>query len=202
MKKKKVWILLAILMMLITCYEIKNTYAKYVAEASGVAKGNVGSWVVKINDTLISTGTAEEEFIIDNLKYDSNENVKEGKIAPGTSGYFELEIDATEASVAVTYDVELNLEELNNDTNSINLVKVVKMVDETETTDDIVEKEENTYTGIISLKDIEDKKTTLLRAYVKWENNEENNEQDSILGTTVDIMSIPIKVKVSQYQGN
>lgn len=200
---KKVWILSAILMILITCYEIGNTYAKYVAKANGIAKGNVGAWVIKVNDTLISTGTEEQDFTIQELKYASNEYVKEGKIAPGTSGYFDLEIDATEASVAVTYDVELNLDELTENSDSIKISSFTKIADGVETTSGIAKKDENTYTGNISLQDIENGKTTLLRVHIVWEDNEENNEQDSKAGQTANSsFSIPVKVKVSQYQGN
>lgn len=199
---KKVWILSAILMMIITCYEIGNTYAKYVATAYGITKGDVGAWVVKVNDTIISTGTEEQEFTIDELQYGSNVYVAEGKIAPGTLGYFELEIDATEASVAVTYDVELDLSALTESSDSIKLAKIAKIVDGTETTSGIGQKGENTYTGIISLEDIENGKTTLLRVYIEWENVEDNNEQDSEVGATANsTLSIPIKVKASQYQG-
>ena len=43
---------------------------------------------------------------------------------------------------------------------------------------------ENTYTGIMSLENINNKTAKVkIRITVLWENNEENNERDTLIGT-------------------
>ena len=105
---RKIWILSALIMLLVTLYQINSTYAKYFTQANGIVEETIGAWIVKVNDTNIATESTVENFTINALKYNSNDYVLEGKIAPGLLGYFDITIDATEASVAVRYDVTID----------------------------------------------------------------------------------------------
>ncbi len=200
---RKIWILSSLIMLIITLYQINSAYAKYYTEAEGMVEENIGAWIVKVNGTNISTGEDVEEFTINELTYNSNDYVLEGKIAPGLLGYFDVEIDATEASVAVRYDVSINFDQLDL-TDSIYFAKLVKVVDDVESTDGIVKTGESTYTGVVSLDDIQNKKTNTIRVYLGWEDDGTgaNDEADSELGLQKDIqIPIPVEVKASQYLG-
>ena len=62
----------------------------------------------------------------------------------------------------------------------------------------------NTFTGIISLDDVENEVPTTLRFYIGWaeEETEEGDEADSGLGSLKDISTaLPVTVVVSQYSG-
>lgn len=200
---RKIWILSALIMLLITLYQINSAYAKYSTEAEGIIEETIGSWIVKVNDTNIATEANVENFTINALTYNSNDYVLEGKIAPGLLGYFDITIDATEASVAVKYDVTIDFSKLNL-SDSIKFTKLVTVVDGVESEEGITQTGESTYTGVVTLDDISAGKTNTLRVYLSWEDDGTgiNDEEDSILGTTKDIqVSIPVQVKASQYLG-
>lgn len=200
---KKIWILSALIMILITFYQISQTYAKYSSQAKGTVEETIGAWIVKINGENIATEEEVKTFTIEQLNYNSNNNVKEGKIAPGLLGYFDIIIDATEASVAVRYDVKIDFASLDI-SNAINFSKLVKVVDGVESSEGIIKIEENVYTGVVSLDDIKAGKTNTLRVYIEWTDNQtgENDEADSVLGMQKDIqVSIPVELKAMQYLG-
>ena len=200
---RKIWILSALIMLLVTLYQINSTYAKYFTQANGIVEETIGAWIVKVNDTNIATESTVENFTINALKYNSNDYVLEGKIAPGLLGYFDITIDATEASVAVRYDVTIDFSQLSL-SDSIKFSKLVSVVDEVESETGITKTDVSTYTGVVSLDDITAGKTNTLRVYLEWENDASgvNDEADSTLGTTKDIqVSIPVQVKASQYIG-
>lgn len=200
---RKIWILSALIMLLVTVYQINSTYAKYFTEAEGIVEETIGAWIVKINGTNIATGTDLQSFTINDLTYNSNDYVLAGKIAPGLLGYFDIEIDATEASVAVRYDVTIDFSSLNL-SDSIKFTKLVRVVDGAESEEGITKTAESTYTGVVSLADIEAGKTNTIRVYLGWEDDGTgaNDEEDSALGTNKDAqVSIPVTVKASQYLG-
>lgn len=200
---RKIWILSALIMLLVTVYQINSTYAKYFTEAEGIVEETIGAWIVKINGTNIATGTDLQSFTINDLTYNSNDYVLAGKIAPGLLGYFDIEIDATEASVAVRYDVTIDFSSLSL-SDSIKFTKLVRVVDGAESEEGITKTAESTYTGVVSLADIEAGKTNTIRVYLGWEDDGTgaNDEEDSVLGTNKDAqVSIPVTVKASQYLG-
>ena len=55
----------------------------------------------------------QEELEINNFQIDENTTVKNGRIAPGTTGYFDIEIDPT--LVDVSFDYEITFDILNKD---------------------------------------------------------------------------------------
>lgn len=200
---RKIWILLALIMILITAYQINTTYAKYFTEAQGIVEETIGPWIVKINGTNIATEADVQTFTINDLNYNSNDYVLDGKIAPGLLGYFDIVIDATGASVAVRYDVTIDFDQLNI-SDSIKFAKLVRVVNGVEDETGIIQTDVNTYTGTISLADVEAGTTNTIRVYLEWEDDGTgaNDAEDSILGTTKDIqVAIPIEVKASQYLG-
>ncbi len=200
---KKVWILSALIMLLITLYQINSTYAKYVSEAAGTVTEDIGAWIVRVNNTNIATGTANQSFTINQLTYNSNSYVKQGKIAPGLLGYFDITIDATDSSVAVIYDVTLDFSQMNL-TEAMQFTRLVRVVDGVESAAGITKTGTSTYTGVIPLSDIQADKTHSVRVYLEWEDDGTgtNDEDDSAIGTVKNVqVSIPVQVKVSQYQG-
>lgn len=200
---RKIWVLTSLIMILVTLYVINDTYAKYYSEANATIEQTIGKWIVKLNDTNIATGEQIEDFIINDFQYETSENVIDGKIAPGRTGYFDIVIDTTEASVAVIYDVSIDISglEINE---SLNISKHTVLKDENEDDTAIIRTAENTYTGIVSIDDVKNKKTNTVRIYVEWQNDETglNDEKDTSLGNIKDTqISIPVTVKVSQYLG-
>lgn len=200
---KRTWILIGMAMLLLTSYQIATTYAKYTTEATGTVEKYAGAWVINVNNTNISNGSQQNSFTISQLTYPAAQNVAPNKMAPSSTGYFEITINPTGSSVAVRYDITLDIQNFNI-LDSIKFNSVCKVVNGQEVSQGIVQTGTNTYSGIISLNDVKNSVPTTLRFYLEWENKgtDAGDEEDSALGlvknTTV---GLPVTVVVSQYSG-
>lgn len=193
-KIKVLLMCLTLIMLVITIYVISTTYALFQSQIKGSVVKNVGKWSIKINGEDVLKGTSEE-FNMQQFIVDENENTKPGKMAPGTTGSFELSIDPTDTQVAVRYDISIVLDEITND--KVQLISVEK-----DSTNNIVKTAENTYTGIIPLEEIEKGAIDLVKIKFCWENDEQNNIADSEIGTIINSkIQIPVKVNITQYLG-
>ena len=88
---------------------IINTYALYKSQLEGTYNNSLGRWIIDVNGNEISSGTQIEEFDLtpEYMKYVQSEYVADGKIAPGSQGYFELLIDASKTDVSILYEITL-----------------------------------------------------------------------------------------------
>ncbi len=200
---KKTWILVGIVMLLFTSYQIATSYAKYTAEAEGTAEKQSGAWVIKINDNDISNSNSETTFNIDELVFPENEFVVEGKLAPASNGYFDVVIDPTGSSVAVRFDVTLDVSGLNV-YDSINFTAAYRVINGEEVSEGMVRTGTHTYSGTIPLTDVKNGVASTMRFYIGWEEEEteEGDEEDTQIGNLKDLTTdLPVNVVVSQYSG-
>ncbi len=200
---KKTWVLVGIIMFLFTSYQIATSYAKYTAEADATVEKQAGAWVIKINDDDISNSNAQTTFDIDELVFPENEFVVDGKLAPASSGYFDVVIDPTGSSVAVRFDVTLDVSEL-NDYDAINFTAAYRVINGQEVSQGMVRTGSHTYSGIISLADVEAEMASTMRFYIGWEEegDDEGDEEDTHIGNIKDLSaSLPVNVVVTQYSG-
>lgn len=158
-----------------------STYAIYKSSATGSSSAEVAKWGVKINETNI---VQEDTFTFDasDIVWDSNPNVKEGKIAPGSTGTITFEIDASESEVSVDYTVAL-------DTSSIDNEKIV-----------ITNNDENASGTIAYSSTAENMKKTITISVV-WNAEDEpdvNTKDTAMAGTTIEI---PVTVTATQHTG-
>ena len=58
-----------------------------------------------------------------------------------------------------------------------------------------------TYAGIIPLSSIQNGDVITLRFYITWTNNNNNNEVDSLYGSSSEDFEIPISITFRQYTG-
>ena len=108
---------LALVLCMVTMSLTAGTLAKYAGKASGNATATVAKWAIKFTDGG-STEYNDSNTITLNLK----DTVQEGKnlvaadkIAPGTSGSFNLAVDGTGTEVAFKYTISLDLAGITND---------------------------------------------------------------------------------------
>ena len=199
MKKNKILlkslILLSIILIAIIVYQIIHIYAVFNSEVSGNIEFEKGKWNIFVNGTEISSGI-DKEFVIDKINVDNAANVKEGKLAPGVTGDFEISINPTNTNVSVRYYISLNQEGLTNKN-----IKI-KSIEETAEGNSLINTAENTYTGIMPLEKIQTGVVNNIKVEIEWKNEEENNEEDTELGVVYNSkLEIPIKVHFSQYLG-
>ena len=76
-----------------------HVYAKSISQIKGEGNAQIAKWEFKVNgeETQMKSVSLKNTNI--------QENLIDGKIAPGTSGFFDIIIDATEAEVALDYSI-------------------------------------------------------------------------------------------------
>ncbi len=191
---KKIY-LLYICIILIFIYCIVQIYAVFQSEIGGNVKLVNGTWQIKVNNTDISNGV-NKEFTVDEIKVQNNEHVKQGNLAPGLSGTFNISINPENTDVSIRYDVSLNQENL------INKNITIKSIKETNQGKTLVKTAENTYTSVIPLEEIKNGIYNNIEVEIEWKDDETNSEEDIHMGIQKDYkLEIPIIVHVSQYLG-
>ena len=167
-KKKKVLIIALILLAIILSFIGGRTFSKYVSEITGTGTAEIANWVFKVN------GKEDVVQSVNLLSTYNNETLINNKIAPGTSGQFNIVVDATGSEVGVDYNV-LFLNEQNKPQNLIFTYDSQKYT----TIKDL----EQVLTGTIDAND-EDKTRTIT---INWEwqyetgdNVNEINQNDKI----------------------
>ncbi len=116
MKKKNIILILAIISLLIFLSSTAYTYAKYRRATTSEAETTISQWGFKVNDNDFTSSEVEKKFTIqssDIFKCTSNCNVSSGKVAPGSTGEFEIKIDYSAVSLQFKYDI--SFEALNRD---------------------------------------------------------------------------------------
>ena len=190
MKSKILYITCAI-MIFVTIYEITNTYGLFESNINMDVDSKLATWNIIINDTNIGKS---ETFTIDNFISEEDSTVASGKIAPGTSGYFNINIDPSTTQVSIRYDLTFDFSKLDN------LFTITKV--EEKNGYNLIKTGPNTYSNVITLNEIKENKTNNIRVHIKWNNNEENNDKDTEIGLTENnTLNIPVSITVLQYSG-
>ena len=200
---KKIWYLVGLIMLLITIFQITDTYAKYVTEASGTAEKTAGAWVIKINNSDITGAGTVKTFTINNLTSVSNQYVASGKIAPSARGYFDITIDPTGTFTAVRFDVSIDYSQMTL-SDSIVMDSAYKVVNNVENSAGMVQTQTGAYAGTISLAEVQAGTPVTARFYITWEDDGTgtNDADDTVLGMTQNAnFSLPVSVQVTQYSG-
>ena len=192
---KKVLIIIILFVVLFVCYKITTTYAVFYSEGNGQVVQKNSNWKILVNNTNISSGILTK-FEVNEFETSQNEHVEDGKIAPSITGFFFITIDPTNTDVSIRYDINLDKTALEGKT-----IEIIT-IEEIETKANLTLTAENTYTGVIPLIKIKEGTTNKIKIAITWENNEENNESDTALGSSVNAkMNIPITVSIKQYLG-
>ena len=198
---RKTWLLIGLIMIIFTAYEITSSYAKYTAEAEGTAEEYAGAWTISINNSDIVTGNGPHTFNISNVTFLPNPYIEAGFMGPSSIGYFEIVIDPSGSDTAVRYDISIDSTDfVIND--SIKIDSVCIMDNGVEDDTEITRTTADTYTGVISLAEVNNGDTKTARVYIVWTDEGENDVGDTVIGDERDIqLDLPISVVVSQYLG-
>lgn len=189
MDKKKNDFLFIIIFIVITgtslLYLSKASYAKYKRQVDANVQNRISSWNIKVNNESINNKTTLSSEITPTIE--ENQYVKEGTLAPGTTGYFDIIIDATEVDVDFTYTIT---GKTNDETPLLDLLITDYEIDGIKTS----------YEDGKPLSGTLQKNTgnTPIRIYFKW-NDDENNIMDNSEDTkyAIDPNNEITKIKVS-----
>ncbi len=188
---RKWLIILFVILLSITAYELSVSFALFESEKEFIVNSDIGKWEISVNDSMINESTT---FTISSVKVHSDSNVREDYFAPGTSGYFEIEIDPNDTDVSIYYEIVCRTDYIIN--SQIRLTRI-----ENVGKPDLIYVAPYTYAGVIPLVDIKSGDTTTIRFYITWTNNENNNEVDSLYGSNSEDFEIPITITFKQYLG-
>lgn len=191
---KKILIVITIAILLFTIYKIVTTYSLLQSQMNGTVEQSIAKWNIELNKVDITNGISKQIEIKD-FSFVQDSNVKEGKIAPGVCGMIDLTIDPKDTDVSVIYDITLG--DIADQPISIESIEIISG------TSDLVKTGENTYTGIMSLSNINNNTAkTTIRITVLWANDDNNNENDTKIGTQSGYtLDVPIEFSARQYLG-
>lgn len=190
MKFKIILGIFGIFILTVIMYEFNASYGLFESNNNMIVNSEIGKWNVYVGGSEATSGT----FNVDSINIIDSSNVKEGKLAPSTMGYFDVVIDPRNTSVSVRYDITFDFSSV---TGNFSVTEIVEI-----TSGNLIKTGENTYSKFISLADIKNGTTNTVRVHVKWNNIEENNDVDSVIGSTKNnYINIPVTVIVSQYLG-
>lgn len=188
---KRWLIILFLIMFTATLYEISTSFALFESEKEIVVNSDIGKWQILVNDESINGMTS---FSVSNINVSGDNNVRTNYFAPGTSGYFEIEIDPGDTDVSIYYEIVCRTDRITNP--QIQLTRI-----ENVGKPDLIFVAPYTYAGIIPLSDIVGNTKTKIKFYVTWTNNDNNNEIDSLYGSGSSTFDIPMEITFRQYTG-
>ena len=173
-------------------YLFQASYAKYRRQVNANVQARIASWNIKVNTESIINKTELSSNIVPVI--DTNQYVKANVIAPGTGGYFDITLDATNVDVDFTFEIE----------------SVVS--DETPLTDLIFTKyilngNQYNYTtpGVITRNIAKNTANTSIRVYFKWNDDATNtmdNADDTAYATDATHENTEITVTIHFTQRN
>lgn len=186
-KIKKWHLILAICALILCITQIQQTYAKYLDTKEGDTDFTIAKWKILVNQQDITEASTMSSLI--NPVYIENEHMKEGVIAPGREGYFDLVIDSSNTEVSFRYDISVTSSE-NSSVNdliitgySLNDSEIIPVSDQL-----------NNLSNVIYYTDTN--KENKIRIYFKWRDGtgeNMNNEAD----TNASIQGVNAKLKVN-----
>lgn len=186
-KIKKWHLVLAICALILCITQIQQTYAKYLDTKEGDTDFTIAKWKILVNQQDITEASTMSSLI--NPVYIENEHMKEGVIAPGREGYFDLVIDSSNTEVSFRYDISVTSSE-NSSVNdliitgySLNDSEIIPVSDQL-----------NNLSNVIYYTDTN--KENKIRIYFKWRDGtgeNMNNEAD----TNASIQGVNAKLKAS-----
>ena len=167
-KRKKTLVVLAILAVILLAFVGGQAYAKYVSQVKGQGIAEIATWDFKVN------GQSEQVEEIRLASTYNNQTLVNNKIAPGTSGSFNIIVDASGSEVGINYNIKFTEE-----TNKPQNLKFV--YDGTEYNS--IEELESNLSGTINTND--EDKTRTLNIQWKWDyetgkTEEEINKNDIV----------------------
>lgn len=167
-----------------------TTYSKYRKQVAASGEATVARWLIKVNTEDIKGKTALTNNITPT--WDANAYVKDNLIAPGSTGYFEITIDATNVDVDFNYEIE----NLNDTTAALpDLIITSYQINGgtlTNTTG-------NKITGEIT----KNTASTVIKAYIKWDDDPAtqtmDNQEDTTFAQQADTTAdISLRLKFTQ----
>ena len=195
MKDNKHNIIVIILLFLtfISLYVLSNkTYTSYESLVDDEITLDIATWKILIENQNIVKAT--EDIKLSDIEFD-NTHVAEGKVAPGSTGTINFEIDPTTTQVAIEYNIKID-----DHTVDPNILLVVKSISSSK--GNLTKEEDGSYSGVFSLDDIKSGENQKVSISVEWPNDETFNDRDSQIGLEeAEPIYLTMELMAKQYTG-
>lgn len=106
MNKKKIISIFTIIVLIILSFLTGSTFAKYLTEYKTTASLQIARW--SVSEEFLVNGVSNESQKINLATTYNPETLVNGKIAPGTSGTFGVQIDATGTETGINYEIKFD----------------------------------------------------------------------------------------------
>ena len=208
--KTRIKIMLVFMSLALTISLMSNTYSRYVADTTGSLEVQFAKWKILVNNNDITSGNVSSIELTPVV--DANENVAKNKLAPSSSGYFDIEIDPTD--VEVSFDYEISLEVLNENIPDLLVTKYSLIKGDSDLDKDSIKMNDivdNVISGTFRYKNVASGsdavftfKPFTIRVYFEWIDNEEvstmNDEADTQIGLNAEDYTLEIKANIKFEQ--
>ncbi len=148
-------------------YLFQTSLAKYRKQISGNVDLQIAKWNIKINDEDVLNKSVLTNNIIP--VFEGNEYTKDSVIAPGSKGYCDIIIDATNVDVDFTYELGISIGEENQISDLKTTGYIINPTNNTE--DTIIELNGEAIKGEITHNTAQ----TKIRLYFEWYDEDDNN---------------------------
>ena len=193
---------------------MSNTYSRYVADTTGDLKMSFAQWQILVNNEDITKNTSSS--VVLKPVIDTNEYVKNNKIAPSSTGYFDVSIDPSNVDVSFNYNISLKV--VNENMPDLMITKYAILdsnFDEEKDTITYNDIENNLISGSLNLKDIttatnsdEIENTNFepftIRICFEWyegkDDEKMNDEADTLIGTNALNNELEIEAEIKFEQ--
>lgn len=192
-KNDLIFILMFLLIVVLAfLFLIQTSLGKYKRKAGAIVQNSIASWNIKVNNETINHKLLLTNTITPVIL--DSQFVKNGTIAPGTTGYFDIVINALDVDVDFTFELEASPDEA---TPLVDL-KITKYV---------IDNVEYNYDSLTPVSGNITKNTgdTSVRLYFEWydgNDNEMDNADDTEYAIDPDHQNTNILVSITFKQRN
>lgn len=190
---KKLLLLLIGICICFLLFFIVQIYAKYLTSAEGSTELTIASWNIKVNDLSIKNNSDISNSIVP--IFPGSEHIAENIIAPTVEGYFDLNLDFSDADVSFKYEIISSADE---NSSVKDLVATGYSIDDGEKI--TFENYNDPISETIELaSNIETRK---IRIYIMWNDNETTqimtNDDDTVSTTSENPALFHVNVSFTQ----
>ena len=102
---RKFVLLIASICLFLSITTLHDTYAKYTSSVDETTNISIARWRILVNDYDIRSSSTTSNLI--SPTFSGNTNIASGVIAPTATGYFDIEIDATDTDLSFNYTISI-----------------------------------------------------------------------------------------------
>lgn len=107
--KLKIKLIVFLVCVLALTATIQATYSRYASNSTGTVSTEIARWQIFVNNNNVTESYNSSMTFTPNL--DSNVNIAANKIAPTSTGYFDIAINPTNVDVSFTYNISFSVPE-------------------------------------------------------------------------------------------